>query len=100
LPGGGNELPPAFESWCLFVAFLRAGLPPASLNAAAKSWLPAREVAEDAGSDALDWTGPLEGCACKTGGTAFIPPEIASDVPNPSGSYAGQAPISDTYRTT
>jgi hypothetical protein len=69
---------------------LRAGLPPASLKAAAKSWLPARELADvpadappeaAAGDGASGWIASFNGGALKTGGAAFIPPEIASHVP-------------------
>ena len=89
LPGAGNELPPALEPCCLLAAFLRTGLSPASLRAVAKSWLPGRLLADAAEAGASGWTASLEGCACNTGGAAFIPPEIASDVPTPS---ARQAP--------
>jgi hypothetical protein len=65
LPGVGKALPLEVVSCCLLTALLRAGLPPASLNALAKSWLPARRVADaaEAESDALGWTASLKGCA-------------------------------------
>jgi hypothetical protein len=48
LPVAGNELPPALEPCCLLAAFLRTGLSPASLRAAAKSWLPGRVLGDAA----------------------------------------------------
>jgi hypothetical protein len=63
LPGAGNELPPALEPCCLLAAFLRTGLSPASLKAAAKSWLPGRVLADAAEAGASGWTASLEGCA-------------------------------------
>lgn len=47
----------------MLVALLRAGLPPASLKAAAKSCPPARGVVEAAEAGASGWTGSLTGCA-------------------------------------
>jgi hypothetical protein len=63
LPGGGNALPLEAVSCCLLTALLRAGLPPASLKALAKFWLPALEVPDAAEADALGWTASFDGCA-------------------------------------
>jgi hypothetical protein len=63
LPGAGNELPLTFEPGCLLAAFLRTGLAPASLKAAAKSWLPGPALADAAEAGVSGWTASLEGCA-------------------------------------
>ena len=63
LPGAGNELPPTLEPCCLLAAFLRTGLPPASLRAAAKSWPPGRVLADAAEAGESGWAASLEGCA-------------------------------------
>ena len=63
LPGAGNELPLAAGLCCLLAALLRAGLAPASLKAAAKSWLPRRELVDAAGVGASGWTTSLGGGA-------------------------------------
>jgi hypothetical protein len=65
-------VPPPESAWDL-TAFLRAGLlSPASLKAAAKSWLFARLDCESADVDALSCGASLLGCALKTGCVAFI----------------------------
>jgi hypothetical protein len=70
LPEGGIAPPPE-SAWDL-TAFLRAGLAlPASLNAAAKSWLFVRLDCESA-VDPLYCSASLLGCALKTGCVAFI----------------------------
>jgi hypothetical protein len=71
LPGGGIAPPPE-SAWDL-TAFLRAGLAlPASLIAAAKSWLFARLDWESAEVDPLSCSASLLGGALKTGCVAFI----------------------------
>lgn len=63
LPGAGNGLPLEAGPWCLLAALLRAGLPPASLKAAAKSWPAARIFADAAEAGASGWTASLKGGA-------------------------------------
>lgn len=47
----------------MLAALLRAGLPPASFKAAAKSWLPTRVLADEAEADASGWAASIKGCA-------------------------------------
>jgi hypothetical protein len=84
LPGTGNCPPAAPPSWVLLAAGLRAGLGPASLSAAAKFWLLAPDRVESAEPAPLVCAGSLALGACETVGVAFIPEEIANDVPNPT----------------
>jgi hypothetical protein len=53
LPGNGNALPLEIASCCLPTALLRAGLPPASRSAPAKSWLAPRDGGDAADAGAL-----------------------------------------------
>jgi hypothetical protein len=86
--GGGEGLPcpgklPPVEpsSWALLVAALRTGLEPAALSAAAKAWPLALSPAELAAAPPA-CAASLEMGACEITGIAFIPNEIASDVPS------------------
>jgi enamine deaminase RidA (YjgF/YER057c/UK114 family) len=84
LPATGNCPPAAAPSWALFPAGLRVGLGSASVSAAAKSWLLALDRVESADTAPLACVGSFALGACETAGVAFIPGEIAIDVPNPT----------------
>jgi hypothetical protein len=67
--------------WALFAPGLRVGLEPALLRAAAKSGPPPLRAAESGAVPLVD-AGSMWMGACETVGIAFIPAELASDVPN------------------
>jgi hypothetical protein len=76
LPGGGNCPPLESASRGLLVVFLRAGLPPASFSAPAKSRLLAWDAWEPADAGALSCMASLLRCDWETGGVAFIPVKL------------------------
>jgi hypothetical protein len=82
LPDAGNCPPLGPPLWALFAAGLRAGLEPALLSAAAKSWPPALRAAESADAVSPVVAGSMWMGARETVGIAFIPAELASDVPS------------------
>lgn len=82
LPGAGKCPPVDPLPWALLAAGLRLGLVPALLSAAAKSWPPALPAAESAVAAPLVGAGSMWMGACETLGIAFIPTELASDVPS------------------
>ena len=82
LPADGNWLPTAPASAGLAPPDLRAGLAPALLSAAAKSWPLPPEFKELAGPPALCCAGSDAIGVCETGGVAFISLGIASHVPD------------------
>jgi hypothetical protein len=90
LPGAGNCPPVDPLPWALFAAGLRLGLEPALLSAAAKSWPPALRAAKSALAGPLAGAGSMWMGACETVGIAFIPTELASDVPSLSAPPAFQ----------
>jgi hypothetical protein len=82
LPGAGNWPPVDSLPGALFAAGLRVGLEPALLSADAKSWPPALRAVESADAVPLVDAGSMLMGACETVGIAFIPGELASDVPS------------------
>src|SRR5258708_28209472 len=71
LPGTGNPLPLKFASCCLLTALLRAGLPPASRRAPAKSWLAPRDGGDSADAGALSSGASRPLAGLEIGGIAF-----------------------------
>jgi 2-iminobutanoate/2-iminopropanoate deaminase len=71
----------------LFGAGRRAALGPASLKATAKSWLFAPDRVESADPAPPVCAESLGIGNCETAGVAFIPEELATDVPNPTSGH-------------